>query len=181
MRNEARRNGIIIGALLITIALMTVGYAALATQLSIEGTSNISDASWNIEFESITKNSDLSTAGAIEKAVASASGTSASFNVELSKPGDKMVYDLVVQNKGSIDATLKEISGPDNINLEEPTDITYTVQRLDDEGSVTTSEGDLLSGSSHKFRVTIEWKAEATSIPGTKTKTGTINFNYEQK
>ena len=45
MRNESKRNGIIIGALLITIALMTVGYAALATQLTINGTASTGDAS----------------------------------------------------------------------------------------------------------------------------------------
>ena len=181
MRNETRRNGIIIGALLITIALMTVGYAALATQLSIEGTSSISDASWNIGFTSITKNEALSTVGATEKVAATTSGTSASFNVELAKPGDKIVYDLIVQNNGTIDATLKEVSGVDAINAEEPTDITYTVQRIDSDNTVITGQGDLLSGNTHKFRVTIEWNANASSIPGTKTKTGTINFNYEQK
>ena len=56
MRNESKRNGIIIGALLITIALMTVGYAALATQLTINGTASTGDDSWNISFLSITKN-----------------------------------------------------------------------------------------------------------------------------
>lgn len=183
MRNEAKRNGIIIGALLITIALMTIGYAALATQLTINGTASTGDASWNIEFESITKNTTLTTTGATEKALPTASGTAATFNVELAQPGAKIVYDLVVVNNGTIDATFKEISGIDQLNAAEPTGITYTAQRLDSaDGNIVTGQGDLLSQGRNYFRVTVEWTQTSSEVPtGTKSKTGTIYLDYEQK
>lgn len=183
MRNETKRNGIIIGALLITIALMTVGYAALATQLTINGTASMEDASWNIEFSSITKNTILSTAGATEVSAPTASGTAASFNVSLAKPGEKMVYDIIVKNSGSIDAIFKQMNGVDEINATSPQDITYTVQRLDTDDSIITGEGDLLNGETHKFRVTIEWSSASSSLPVTTAamKTGTIYFDYQQK
>ncbi len=182
MKNETKRNGIIIGALLITIALMTVGYAALATQLTINGTVSTEDANWNIEFTSITKNNTLSTAGVAEVSAPTASGTAASFNVSLAKPGEKMVYDVVVKNSGTIDAVFKQMNGVDEINSATPTSITYTVQRLDTDDSVLTGEGDLLNGETHKFRVTIEWAASSTETPTTAaTKTGTIYFDYQQK
>lgn len=183
MRNEAKRNGIIIGALLITIALMTVGYAALATQLTINGTASTGDASWDIEFESITKNSALSTTDAVENSTPTVSGTAATFDVSLPKPGSKIVYDLVVANSGTIDATFKKITGVDELNTAEPIAITYTATRLDAaNGSVTTSEGDLLAAGKNYFRVTIEWPSTSTEVPTeTTSKTGTIYLNYAQK
>lgn len=184
MRNETKRNGIIIGALLITIALMTIGYAALATQLTITGTAGTGDAKWDISFLSIAKNTTLSTADAVEVAQPTASGTAATFNVTLPKPGSKIVYDLVVQNKGTIDATFKEVTGVTEANAAEPTVITYTVDRLDAEnGTAVTGEGDLLNTTGKNyFRVTIEWPADA-GMPTTATtsKTGTIYLDYSQK
>lgn len=183
MRNEAKRNGIIIGALLITIALMTIGYAALATQLTINGTASTGDASWNIEFESITKNTTLTTTGATEKALPTASGTAATFNVELAQPGAKIVYDLVVVNNGTIDATFEEITGIDELNAAEPKAITYTAERLNAEnGTPVAGTGDLLSQGKNYFRVTVEWPSTSEAVPTeTKSKTGTIYLDYVQK
>ena len=184
MRNETKRNGIIIGALLITIALMTIGYAALATQLTINGTASTGDAKWNISYLSIAKNESLSSTIAVENADPTASGTAATFNVTLPEPGTKIVYDLVVQNEGTIDAVFKSIEGVDAINAAEPTQIVYTVDRLNSEGgSVVTGEGDLVANTGKNyFRVTIEWPSTSESVPtGVSSKTGTILLNYEQK
>ena len=184
MRNENRRNGIIIGALLITIALMTVGYAALATQLTITGTASTGDASWNISFLSITKNTTLSTSDAVEVDSPTATGTAATFNVTLPAPGSKMVYDIIVQNAGTIDATFKQITGIDELNATEPSAIKYNAVRLDGpNGNIVTGTTDLLNTTGKNyFRVTIEWPSDSTEIPTTITsKTGTIYLDYGQK
>ena len=184
MRSESKRNGIIIGALLITIALMTVGYAALATTLTINGTAGSGDASWDISYKSITKNNTLSTTDAVEVDQPTASGTSASFNVTLPNPGSTIVYDLVVQNKGTIDATFDSVSGVDAINAQEPSVIKYKVDRLDSEnGSIVVGQGDLLNTTGlNYFRVTISWPSDSTTVPtGVTSKTGTINLEYVQK
>lgn len=184
MRNETKRNGIIIGALLITIALMTIGYAALATQLTINGTASTGDARWNISFLSISKNETLSTTDAVEVEEPTATGTAATFNVTLPKPGSKIVYDLVVQNTGTIDATFQEITGVDELNAAKPTQITYTVDRLDAaDGSVVTGTGDLVNTTGKNyFRVTIEWPTTSDVVPTeTTSKTGTIYLDYVQK
>lgn len=183
MRSENKRNGIIIGALLITIALMTVGYAALATQLTINGTASTGDASWNISFLSITKNATLSTTDAVENSAPTASGTAATFDVKLPQPGSKMVYDVVVQNTGSIDATFNAISGIDELNSTAPTAIEYSAVRLDAaDGTVVTGPGDLLAAGKNYFRVTIEWPSSSTEVPtDTTSKTGTIYIDYAQK
>lgn len=183
MRNENKKNGIIIGALLITIALMTVGYAALAAQLSINGTANTGNASWNISFESITKNSALSTTDAVENTAPTISGTAATFDVKLPQPGSKIIYDIVVQNEGTIDATFKQVTGINELNESNPKSIKYTLDRLDSEnGNIVTGVGDLLASTKNYFRVTIEWPITSTEVPtGITSKTGTIYLDYTQK
>ena len=95
-----------------------------------------------------------------------------------------MVYDLVVQNTGTIDATFQEVTGVDELNAAEPTQITYKVERLDSaNGSPVLGAGDLLNTTGKNyFRVTIEWPKSSETVPtGTTSKTGTIYLNYVQK
>ena len=185
MKNNNKRNTIIIDVMLITIVLMAIGYAGLATALTNKNTNNTSKASWNIGFSSITKNTTLSTSDAIEVNKPTSNGTSATFNVKLPKPGSKIVYDLVIQNTGTIDATLNSISGIDALNMSQPTAITYKIDRLDgSNGKITSDIGDLFgTNGKNYFRVTIEWP----SVPGQTiptegvSKAGTISLDYIQK
>ncbi len=173
----------IIFALVVAVTIMSVGYAALANQLTITGTSGTGNASWNISFLSITKNTTLSTASATEVSAPTASGLAATFDVTVSEPGATIVYDIIVQNTGTIDAALSSITGLQEINAAEPTAITYTFNRLDPATDlVVGNTGDLLHGTSHKFRLTITWPASSTSVPtGTTSKSGTIYLDYVQK
>lgn len=176
MKKDKNRNSVIISCLVVAIIAMSVGYAALAQQLTINGTAGTGDASWAIEFESITKNTTLtSTEGVTEVAQPTASGTSATFDVTLDKPGTKIVYDVVVKNAGTIDATYVSMSGVDEANTAEPTEIQYTVEKTD-------ADKDLLSEAKDTYRVTIEWPASSTTVnTETTSKTATIHFDYEQK
>ncbi len=181
MKNEVKRNGIIIGILLITIALMTIGYAALATQLTI-GEKNKSEK-WNISFESITKNDELSTEDAIENNGPSATSTAVTFDVTIPNPGSKIVYDLVVQNTGTIDAIFKEVKGITEANQSEPTNIVYKIERLDSKnGKVATGTGNLVNTTGKNyFRLTIEWPNDAPSKTDNTSKINTIYIDYSQK
>lgn len=167
----SKTKNIIIGGLLVAIVAMSIGYAALAQELTINGTATI-DAEWDIHFNSITLDTDESV-GVTENATPSASGTSATFNVELAYPGAVAHYDIVVENGGSIDATLSSISGVDTANNTEPTEIKYTVTNI-------AAGDDLTAGQSTTFRVTVEW-LDSDTIPTTTSKTATITLNYAQK
>lgn len=175
MKKQKGKNSAIISCLIVAIVAMSVGYAALAQQLTINGTAGTGNASWAIAFDSITKNTTLSTSTATEVSSPSVSGTSATFNVTLTKPGDKMVYDVVVKNNGTIDATYAGMSGVDEANLAEPTQIQYTVEKTD-------ADTDLLGSGSDTYRITIEWPSTSTSVnTETTSKVATIHFDYEQK
>lgn len=176
-------NTFIIGALAITVILMSVGYATLSRQLTITGTAGTGNATWDISFLSIAKNASLTNAFATENSAPTAAGTAATFDVTLSAPGATIVYDLIVQNTGTIDATFQTITGVDEINNNQPTAITYSVDRLNPtDDTVLIGVGDLLHGLTNKFRVTITWPSTEVNVPTeTTSKTGTIYLDYAQK
>ena len=180
MENRTRRDGFIIGALLIIIALMTIGYATLAVQFTSNQNNDLGSGKWNIEISSITINKMLSSHEASEVAEPIVAGTSATFNVNLVKPGEKIVYDIIIKNSGDFEATFKQMSGVNELNMAYPQNIAFKVERLDDNDNITTGESDLVAGTTHKFRVTIESDKDSNNTTSTY-KTGTIYFDYQQK
>lgn len=166
-----KKKNFVIGTLLVAIVLMSVGYAALAQVLTINGTANI-DASWDVEITGITEGS---LKGATTKTITS-NATSATFNVDLAYPGATASYEVAIENKGSIDAVLESISGVDAVNAALPTEVQYTIT------GVKTGD-ELASGATTKAIVTVTWVSKADNsdtIPTTTSKTATINLNYVQ-
>ncbi|MNT04544.1 hypothetical protein D3C72_1391240 [compost metagenome] len=148
---------------------MSIGYAALAQLLTINGTANIS-ASWDVKISDI-KEGTLT--GAVSKTAAVVAGDklSASFDVDLQYPGSSATYIVTVQNAGSIDARLESITGIETANAAAPTELSYSIDAV---------ENDLLAnGSTKDYIITVTW-ADSNQIPVTKTKTATITLNYVQ-
>lgn len=183
MKKSTKVMSVVTVVLVAAIVVMAVGYAALSAQLTVTGVAGSGNATWNIDFKSINIKESESK-GYIENSVPNVSGTAASFDVSLNYPGAKVVYELVVQNTGTIDAVYKGITGVDTINQAAPTDIKWIVERIDPiTGQAVNGEADIekVTGT-QTFRVTIEWDAESTSISKTATqKSGTIYFDYAQK
>lgn len=179
MKDNSRKYGIIIGALLITIALMTIGYAALAAKLTINGAKK---PRWSINTTSLIKDETLSTSGANEIAKPKISGTSFTFNVNFTQPGEKIVYNVTVKNEGTIDAIYEETTGLNETN-NTSSNIIYTIERLDNNSQTTTGKADLLSGKTNNFRITIEWSNDNSTAQtiNTETTVGTLNLIYDQK
>ena len=61
MKKKNEKKSLLIGVLLIAVVLMSVGYAALASQLDINGTAAIS-SKWDVKFTSITEGTPTGTA-----------------------------------------------------------------------------------------------------------------------
>ncbi len=166
-----KKKNFIIGTLLAAIVLMSVGYAALAQVLTINGTANI-DANWDVEITGITEGT---LKGATTKNITS-NASSATFDVDLAYPGATATYEVDIENKGTINATLESITGVDAANNALPTEVKYTVTGV--------SEGDSLdSKATAKAIVTVTWVKSASNddtVPTTTSKTATINLNYVQ-
>lgn len=166
-----KKKSLIIGCLLATILFMSVGYAALAQTLNINGTANIS-ADWKVEITGIT-DSNLIGATVTDTEYTS---TSATFNVDLAYPGASAVFEVGVKNNGTIDAKLDSISGLDAANTAAPVEVQYEITGV--------NAGDKLSaGSAATAKVKVTWVATSDNtdkIPEQTAKTATITLNYVQ-
>lgn len=166
-----KKKSLIIGCLLATIVFMSVGYAALAQTLNINGTANIS-ADWKVEITGIT---DSNLVGATVTDT-DYSTTSATFNVDLAYPGATATFEVAVKNSGTINAELESIVGLEAANAATPAEIQYEVTGV--------NAGDkLAAGESTTAKVTVKWVSSADNtdqIPETTTKTATITLNYVQ-
>ncbi len=157
---------ILIIAMCSLICIMAVGYAAFATKLTITGTSSI-ESTWKVVFTDITEVSK--TSGIKIKETPTASGTTATFNVDLTSPGDKIVYKITVANQGTLNAVINNITtsqtGSDAIKFE-----------------VTgIAKGDKLAkGASTTFDVAISYDNNVTSQPSDVTGKLVIDINYVQ-
>ena len=164
--NTRQRNYIILGLCSILL-IMAAGYAAFRTQLTINGTSNIT-SEWKVL---ITNIQSQIINGTPEDEVGSPSHTetTASFSTKLYSPGDRMQYTVTVENQGSIDAVLKTIETTDSNNNA----IIFETSGI--------QEGEVLKASeSTKFSVTVSYNASTTSQPSNITSDLEVTLDYEQ-
>ena len=163
--NRRQRNYIILGLCSILL-VMAAGYAAFRTQLTINGTSNIS-SEWKVLITDI-QNSVLN--GTPENSEEpSHTDTTATFKTKLYSPGDKMRYTVTVENRGSIDAVLKTIEKTDSSNEA----IIFTINGIE--------QGDTLKAKESKtFTVDVEYNSKVESQPSNLTSNLEITLNYVQ-
>ena len=167
--SDKKKNYLIV-ALFIAIVAMSIGYAALAQVLTINGTANI-DAKWDI---SITDIEVLNQVGATDKQLPTHTNTTATFNVDLAYPGSSSTYLITVENKGTINAKLSEITGIDDANSANPTKIQYSVKKSD-------LNDELNVGESKTFEIKVEWlSSDEDKNIISESKTATIGLNYIQ-
>ncbi len=157
---------IIIGALVIVILLMAVGYSAFATQLTLNGTAEIV-GEWdvkvaNVEVQSFSDGCDPGTP--------EFTNTSITVDAKLVKPGDKITYEITIENAGTINATLG------NVIFQEDMDGSPAINY------VTTDISHILNaGEQTTFTLTVEYIASTTEVPSVKTRTITGIIEYEQE
>ena len=147
------------------IFLMAVGFAAFSTTLTIDGTANVS-SDWNVVFTDIEVVSK--TDGATSKS-AEASGTTATFDVGLINPGDNIVYVITVENQGTLDAIIENITATASDNPA----IDFAISNI--------KIGDTLAKqTSTTFNVTISYDKDVTSQPSKISSALTVGITYVQ-
>lgn len=167
-RSKSKQKWMIIGVLS-ALFVFSTGYALLATQLNIRGTSQIS-ANFNVYISSITEKK-------VYRATTNSTSVgedklTASFDVDLDIPGSYAEYTVMVKNDSSFNVELKEITGIDEANQSAPKEILYSTNNI--------SAGEVLEkGGTKEFIVRVDFDANAMSLPATG-KTLEIGLNYEQ-
>lgn len=150
------------------ICVMAVGYAAFSAQLKINGTASI-ESNWSVVFTKIEEISK--TSGVTITNTPTASGTTATFNVDFKSPGDTIEYKVTVENKGTLNAVIDGIT----IAKQENKPIQFEVSNI--------SKGDKLAkGASATFNIKIKYDSSITTQPDASDKNGvlSIHINYVQ-
>ena len=157
---------IIIIFFLATIILMAVGYSTFATDFTINGIAEIT-GEWDVRITNVT---------ATQVPLGCDAGTptftkdSINFAAKLNKPGDEIIYEVTIENLGTIDAELQTIIFTEEMDgIEE---INYTTSEL---------KKDLNVGDSTTFNVMVTYVKNTQKIPDVKTKTLMGIIQYVQK
>ena len=139
MRQSERdkRTYLIIG-LCAVLVVMVVGFAAFSSQLQINGTSNIS-SNWDVKITGITR--FASSGSGVSDVTGSPSydnsnGLTATFNTNLTSPGDYAIYKIKIENLGSLNAKLSKIT----LNADTSDDITYYVNKNQNNSAITDTD-----------------------------------------
>ena len=163
--NTRQRNYVILGLCSILL-VMAAGYAAFRSQLTINGTSNIT-SDWKVLITDIQSKTLSGTATDLEKPTHTE--TTATFKTNLVSPGDSMQYIVTVENRGNIDAVLKTLSKTDSSNDA----IIFEITGIE--------QGDTLKAhNSTTFNVTVTYNRDVTNQPANLTSDLTITLDYVQ-
>ena len=175
----------IIAVLSITIMLMTVGFAAYASTLTINGNVTVNPTSWSIHY---VTNSYQETTGSVAASAHTLTNTAATYTVTLDKPGDFYEFTANIINDGSFDANLTALT-MSSLTEAQQKYLTYVVTYNGTDYSATNSSISGVSlpctsgSNTHpvKVRVTYVQPENSTDLPSEAvTLTLTASLDYEQ-
>lgn len=185
MEKQKNTQLLIIGVLSVTIMLMTIGFAAYASTLTINGNVTVNPAQWSVHY---VTNSYAETTGSVAASAHTLTNTAATYTVTLEKPGDFYEFTANVINDGTFDANLKAIT-LSTLTTAQQKYLTYVVTYNGTDYTATNSSisGVTLphnSGSNThpvKVRVTYVQPENSTDLPSEAvTLTLTAALDYEQ-
>ncbi len=123
-------------------------YSYLTTNLSIDGTSNVKSARWDVHFENIqVKDGSV----AAETPIIS-NQTTINFSAVLENPGDFYEFTVDLVNAGTLDSQIGNINTSPQLTEEQSRYLYYRIYPTDG-----WSTSYLYSGETHKLRVIVEY------------------------
>ena len=176
-RNKKQNMYLILGIMILAV---TLGYAALAATLKINGTLDVAKTSWDVHFEnvSITPKSVTATT---EPTSDNTTTTEMEYTVDFTKPGDFYEFTVDMVNKGTINAMITSVSnkvyqanGTTERTLPEYLKSTVTY----DDGIAIAEKHKLDAGASEKIKVRVEFRKdiEINQLPSSGAET--IKFKF---
>ena len=178
MNKTKKRTKII---LILLILCISIGYAALQSNLTITGTAGISNPTWDIHWANLAVTNGSVTGTNVTTAAHILTGnTEVEYAITLAKPGDFYEFTVDAVNEGTIDAMIQSFSNKayeSNGTTERsiPTYLNYSVTYND--GIALANNQKLDAGTTEKVKVRVEYKKdiEASQLPST---TDTIVFKF---
>ena len=173
--SKRNKKKMVIGILCCMLVFMGIGYAALSQVLNIGTTAKVT-GSWNIYISSATveEKSDADMKGT---EITDNKTTDISLNVSFKKPSDYITYDITVENAGTIDAKLDEITMTPPSNV-----IDGTEEKMFLMETKNLTKGSVLkAGETTTFQMTLRFNEKATTLPSADEEfTFGLKLNYVQ-
>ena len=187
-----KKNKTLLTVLILLLAI-TIGYAAIATTLKINGSADVKSARWNVYWD---ENSIAVTEGSVETSqgngarVTDAGKTQIEYSVELSEPGDFYEFTVDAVNEGSLNAKIAPNGVKNNVyesdgttpkNL--PDYLGYTVKYAENDADVTA--GDVLEAKKgntptrKKYKVRVWYKTDIDPSTLNESTTETLKLVFE--
>jgi len=174
---KERTKALVIVVLLIVVAGLTVAFASLSSVLNIKGTAYFDAAKWGIKFQNLSEPVSVGTSSTTgtAKIEEAKSAEISNINVNLSTPGDKVVYTVDLVNEGTINAKIDKMEKTALTSEQQK----YLTFKVTDKDYNEVSKGDILSsGETKKLIITIEFIKDLTKedLP---TNTSIISLSYK--
>ena len=179
-------------SLVLSVIGISVGFAAMSTELNLNGSASVVPATWKIKFSNLSAPTITGSATVVTAPTITSDTHIGNYEVQLTKPGDTVVYTFDVVNSGSIDAELSTytfatptITGTGAAaSTDESTvnsNLVYTLTYAD--GSAIGVNDVLNHGDTASLKLTVGYSATATALPvATVTISGMdVTFVYSQK
>ena len=184
MRNRRKNNRMLIFATL--LLLISIGFAALAANLKIDGTVNVSKTSWDVHFENVQVTQGSVTATTVPTSDDTTT-TEITYAVNFTKPGDFYEFTVDIVNDGTIDAMIDLVSN-DLYESDGTTTKTLPAYLIStatyNDGTAIAKNQILKANTSEKIKVRIEFDPEValTDLPSTSADSMIFKFktNYKQ-
>ncbi len=163
----------LIAIAVVLLLLISVGYAALSTTLTIDGTANIASNSWLVYFTNVQVINGSVTATEAPT-TSGTSTTSLTWAVNLDTPGDFYEYFVDVKNDGTIDSMIGSLSNT-SLTINQAKYLDYSVTY--DDGATIEQYDKLDAGDMVTLKVRVEYKADLNpeDLP---TETSVATFTY---
>ena len=168
------------------VLTVSVGYAVLSTNLTINGTGKIANAKWDVHFENVrSTNNSTVTPTTAPSAPAANKVTSLSYVVNLDVPGDVYEFLVDVVNAGAIDAKLDSLTSRIRVGNSEEVNVSAATLPSYLEYSVTMGDGssiianhNLAARASETYKVHVEFKRDITNEEFAEAQEKTITFTF---
>ena len=187
-----KKNKTLLTVIILLLAI-TIGYAAIATTLKINGSADVKSARWNVYWDensiAVTEGSVATTQGN-EARVTDSGKTQIEYSVELSEPGDFYEFTVDAVNEGSLNAKIAPNGVKNNVyesdgttpkNL--PDYLGYTVKYAENDADVTA--GDVLEAKKgntptrKKYKVRVWYKTDIDPSTLNESTTETMKLVFE--
>ena len=180
MRKSKTKKTKLVAVLLILVLLISVGYAALTTNLSINGTATVKAQNWNVHFTNIVVDTANNSVASVDTApTLSNNDTTVTWEVSMDTPGQVYKYNVDVTNEGTIDAMVNTATNSivtNTLTQAQQAYLDYTITYVN--GAAVEQYDKLAAGETKTLTVRLAFKQDIDPEDLPETAQNGISLSY---